>query len=282
MDRIIEEALADWNLRHPVAEEKLDAATSEWRMVFKAVLAFLRHRLSSYDDARHAHPEERERFYREVQRQAQRRYRWLRPDVDPRGTEPPKKEPPTAELLPFDLASRFLSDRYTDKARLLTYGRESKSQRERRAVKAAVGFVEQDIAMVEGLVKSDSFWVGPLKTMCKCAVSVDRYASNHRRDTRLSCPACGSRIWQIKPPVPLGQGRYWRVWVCECTFVSTSLPLPKDSRVLESKLWDMLPSSRLNSRTLETIPRTETTRRNNLRRKRSNSRQLNPGLESLS
>jgi hypothetical protein len=237
-ERIIEEALADWNLRHPAAEEKLDAATSEWSRVFKAVLAYLRHRLSPYDEIRRAHPEERERLYREVQRQAQRRYKWLKPDVDPRGTEPPKKEPPTAETLPFDSAARFLADRYGDKNRLIQYGRESRSPDERRAVKAVVGLVEQDIAMVEGLLKSDSFWIGPLETMGKYAVSVDRFALNHRRDTRLTCPACGSRIWQIKPAVPVGQGRYWRVWVCECTFVSTSLPLPKDSRVMEDKLWD--------------------------------------------
>jgi hypothetical protein len=237
-ERIVEEALADWNLRHPAAEEKLDAATSEWRKVFKAVLAFLRHRLSSYDDAWHDHPEERERFYREVQRQAQRRYKWLRPDADSRMDPPPKEELPAAETLPFDSAARYLADRYTDKNRLIQYGRESRSPDERRAVRECVRYVQEDIEQVEGLVKSDSFWVGPLKTMCKCAVSLDRFASNHRRDTRLSCPACGSRIWQIKPPVPVGQGKFWRVWVCECTFVSIPLPLPRDSYVMEAKLWD--------------------------------------------
>jgi hypothetical protein len=236
-ERIIEEALADWNLRHHAAEEKLDPVASEGRMVFKAVLAYLRHRLSPYDEIRRAHPEERERLYREVQRQAQRRYKWLRPDVDPRGTEPQKKEPPATEILPLDSAARFLANRYGDN-RLLQYERESRSPDERRAVRECVRYVQEDIELAEGLLKSDSFWLGPLETMCKCAVSLDRYTSNHRRDTRLSCPACGSRIWQIKPPVPVGQGRYWRIWVCECTFVSTPLPLPRDSYVMEAKLWD--------------------------------------------
>jgi hypothetical protein len=238
-DRILFEACEDWNLRHAALDEKLDPATSEWPLLFKGTLAYLRHALSNYDEVRRAHPEERERLYREVQRQAQRHYSWLRPDVDPRDKVPKEKPPAAVEKLPFDLAAKFLADRYTDKNRLIQYSRESRSPDERRAVKAVVGFVEEDIAMAERLVKSDSFWIGPLEAMCKYAVSVDRFASNHRRDTRLSCPACGARIWQIKPPVPVGQGRYWRVWICECTFVSIPLPLPRDSRVMEAKLWDV-------------------------------------------
>jgi hypothetical protein len=191
----------------------------------------------TYQAARQKVARSWERLTREVQRQAQRRYRWLRPDVDPR-TEAPKEEPPNAEVLPFDCAASYLADRYTDKNRLIQYGQESRSPDERRAVRECVRYVQEDIEQVEGLLKSDSFWLGPLETMCKYAISIDRYASNHRRDTHLSCPSCRSRIWQIKPPVPIGQGRYWRVWVCECTFVSTSLPLPEGCRVMEAKLWD--------------------------------------------
>jgi hypothetical protein len=234
MSRTIEEALADWNLRH---SEKLDPEGSEWSLVFKAILAFLRHKMSNYDEVRRERPEERERFYREVQGKAQRHYPWLRPEVDPRRAKLSGEElPPAGMSRPFDCAASYLADRYADKNALLSYGRETRSPEERKAVRQVVKYLEEDIAQVEGLFKSDGLWCGTLETGLRYALDFDRFNFNHLRDTRIKCPACGARIWQVKRPVPVGQRLFWRVWRCDCAFAGIPLPLPKDSRVKEGEL----------------------------------------------
>jgi hypothetical protein len=97
--------------------------------------------------------------------------------------------------------------------------------------------VQEDIELAEKLVKSKSLWFGSLESARKWIVPLDHFSPNHLRDTRLQCPACGARIWQIKKAIAVGQGRHWRVWRCDCIFAAASLPLPKDAWITEAKLW---------------------------------------------
>jgi hypothetical protein len=78
--RLIREACATWNLRHP--DDPIHPSKSEWRMVYEAVIAKLRHEFSDYDKT--VNSKNHDQLREEIRAAAKRRYPWLRPDMDPR------------------------------------------------------------------------------------------------------------------------------------------------------------------------------------------------------
>jgi hypothetical protein len=81
LGRLLRESVTDFNLRHP--DYLLDAKSGEWPVLYNVVNAFLRHRLTNYEEqlatARY-NPALRGELVSKIERVACRKYPWLRLD----------------------------------------------------------------------------------------------------------------------------------------------------------------------------------------------------------
>jgi hypothetical protein len=123
--RLRRESVADFNLRHP--DYLLDAKFSDWRVLYRVIHAFIRHRLTDYEEQLGAagyNPALRYQLKTEIENAACRKYSWLRPDRDPRcATEVPK--PPKPQLI-YNRTASYLADLYTQKNRIIGALREKR------------------------------------------------------------------------------------------------------------------------------------------------------------
>src|SRR5271165_3984130 len=116
MRRVIIEACAEWNLRHP-AENHADPESSEWELIYSAVHAFCRHMLTGYEQAL-AQGANRDQLHERISRVACRRYTWLRADTDPRKSSNNGENQELKKDRPFNHFSKELSELVSERSRL--------------------------------------------------------------------------------------------------------------------------------------------------------------------
>jgi hypothetical protein len=119
MQRVLSEACQSWTLHN---SEPADPETSEWSLVYNAVLAYLRHLLTDYHDALRSGAD-RDQLHDEITTAAKRQYPWLRLSVDPRTALEP-----VAKQYGFSERSKTLSKLITEKDHLIRARSELKRQ----------------------------------------------------------------------------------------------------------------------------------------------------------
>jgi hypothetical protein len=80
--RMIEEACANWNMRH--LNHRVSAHKAEWSRIYKAIRPWLRHQFTNYDSLLVTNPELRQELRQELAALIAKTYPWLRLGTDPR------------------------------------------------------------------------------------------------------------------------------------------------------------------------------------------------------
>jgi hypothetical protein len=126
MGRVIAEACAEWNLRHP--NRHADPEASEWVLVYAIVHAFCRHSLSWYEQAL-AEGGDRDQLHEQISRAACRQYTWLRAHIDPRKSLSIGQEQGLEKGRPFNNFSKELSELVSERWRLAMAIKEARRKR---------------------------------------------------------------------------------------------------------------------------------------------------------
>ena len=150
MDRIIREACDSWNIHN---ENKADTVTSEWSLIYNAVLCYLRHMHTRYDSDL-AMGADRDQLKSDIEAAAKRQYAWLRFSIDPRKTEPVQSVTQSPFRI-FDRISSHLSDQVARKDYLTRSLAELKRQRpvnfKERAIEINAEIREIDQSIANGI-----------------------------------------------------------------------------------------------------------------------------------
>jgi hypothetical protein len=246
-ERLIREAVAEWNLRHP-ASQGLDSLQSAWPPIYWAILAFLRHRLTDYDQVLQEsdyNPELRDKLFRQIKGEATRRYPWLRLEADPR-TERKQEAQEERATLPFDKIAAVLAKLYTRKNALTQALREATTRERKNSLRQELIATRELIDSAEkGLKGPELRDLKEDETPCLIGVSSARHyffgprvlSPNHVRPESFSCPKCGVRVMRTKGAIALGQGKRMVFWSCHCLFFA--LPHPARSSI-PSADWNQL------------------------------------------
>jgi hypothetical protein len=231
---MLSEAIADWNLRHSEAEA-LDTRNSEWRRLYWAILAFLRHRLTPYDQTLQESPYDpalRDQLFRRIQAAAHFQYKWLRLETDPRTKETQDK---ADARRPFDRVAADLSDLYTHKNALFQALREARCkgtpplgldslENELAETESRIKRLEQKLPSAES--KEAGRWImsGTLGGSGIISSLLGKLCPNQWMPENFGCPKCGVRVMRTKRAMPLGQGQQVFFWWCRCAFCAVHLP----------------------------------------------------------
>jgi hypothetical protein len=113
MRRILKDACATWNAKHP--DDLVSVDKCEWLKLYAITHAFIRHALSGYDQAL-AEGADRDELQERISRAACRAYPWLRSDTDPRTAA--ETEGKSEDVRPYNAFSKQLSDLAAERARL--------------------------------------------------------------------------------------------------------------------------------------------------------------------
>ena len=247
-----------WSFRH-LEEPALDPTTSPWPSVKGAVLAFLRHRLSAYDDRLRGeyNQELRDELATEVAQAALRRYPWLGKD-DPRPFPEQEKGSPTPV---FTTIARDLAHYHSVRDHLTSAIRDLKREGRHLQVKALqnnLASLETRIARCYGILagpkhtregdrgQSRGFAVPHLpQEMGHYWFLDDRVATPNRYHfLGFRCQECNAPVVQLKQPVDFGQG--WKMLVASCYCHTLAVACPPAGRRLKpvtAKQWDFTKES---------------------------------------
>lgn len=232
--RLVYEAVLTFNMRH--LRDQLDAESSPWIEVHNAVLKFLRHRLSSYDQQLHDHAtfdqEYRDELAAEIRTAAYRKYDWLRKDVDPR----PLPEPPQSRLF-FDRRASELADLHTIKDQLHSAIRDLRCagvdrREEIQSLQLSLAEIEQEIDEKFCLFRTEPATKGTGNCLLGAHNATGYYfggrklSENYTRYAGFRCPNCRAAVMRTKQAVACGQGRRMIAFSCHCLAFSVDPPGP--------------------------------------------------------
>jgi hypothetical protein len=238
--RVIREAVLSWNLRSP---QQIDAETVHWHHLRRVITAFLRHRLTDYDQrleelCRHDQAA-RDGLVQAIYQVATKVYPWFRNDPRPFANLPPDH--------------RFLEQHASEVSKLqnlIEHLRSAIADLSRHPKENQQRLQQLKVRLGEALVKKDKSWeilTTPDHTdFNRC----DRKGASGQCNTRVlrnstgsyyfltpkpltpntykflpfSCPKCGVRVVETKRPRDIGQGKKAYIQTCLCLAVLISPP----------------------------------------------------------
>jgi hypothetical protein len=224
MRRLLREAAITWVLRHP--EHPCDPVTSDWPFVCNVVLAYLRHALTDYD--RLVDPETRDALRAQVQAEARRQYRWLRPEIDPRKN---------AETLQggqkhykvLNEASAQLAELVGARAHLFEARRREKDKAQKALIEQRIKEVEEQIKQRQSLFEKFESPDGAQEPFivwnhpgAGYSFGCRRLPPNYIESAGCKCPGCNKTVMQTKRPLDLGAGIKLVCLSCECMSIAIS------------------------------------------------------------
>jgi hypothetical protein len=234
--RLVCESLVSWGFRH-LDDPYIDAAEAPWPLVRNTVLAFLRHRLTDYDDQLRARCERdeayRDKLVGEIAQAAFLKYPWLSND--------PRPFPQIEDCLFLDRAARELSNLHSLRDHLESAIRDLKrscgSREQITGLEAEVARTKEQITEVYSFLTvpktgEDSEGVYSRSILWPHEDEGDYYFFNSRSlpPNRLNylgfqCPRCQASVAQRKGFVNWGQ-RHDRmiIWSCYCLTYSVYQP----------------------------------------------------------
>jgi hypothetical protein len=245
--RLLSEAVLSWNLRH-MDDALLDPQASPWPVLRGAVLAFLRHNLSAYDEhlrTRCEHdPKFRDELAAQVAAAAYRKYPWLGKD-DPRPFLEPEDDSPS-QL--FTEIARDLAHDHGVRDQLYSAIRDLKRQGKLAQVAALKTTLTQIEKRIERSYKTltgpkyshdthgsqSRGWSFPhlSEEMSRYYFLDDRVVTPNRYDYQgFRCPECNAPVVRLKQPVNFGQG--WRMIVYSCFCHTLAIACPPAGRRLK-------------------------------------------------
>jgi hypothetical protein len=254
-ERLLREAVADFNLRHP--DSRLDAKTSDWSVLYRTIHKFIRHRLTDYEERLGGsgyNQALRDHLVREIEKAACRKYRWLRSDHDPRSETPCEVQEPAKPQLMYNLGAAQLADLYTQKNRIIGALREKRrkgviAELQQQELRQELTKIEAEILRGQILLKPmyDSsysspniYLLGPLEVGKRLySFGTRKLSPNHLRAEDFACPGCGERIWRSKQPIDLGQRKSAVLWLCGCIFFGLP-PAPPGMKLAPLRLEDWI------------------------------------------
>ena len=255
--RLVREAVMACNLRH-LEEKPLDFDSSPWPLIRGALLAFLRHQHSLYNERLRARCEYdkdfRDTLAAQIAAAAFRKYPWLGQD-DPR----PFPEPVSQPELPMDEISSRLADLHSHRDQLLSalrdLRRESACKAMLDALQSEIEEVTADIDRAYNFlsmpkIKSSSDGGGLVRAIVRVheADQLGEYvfyatkqpSPNHLKYLGFHCSRCGASVMRLKQTVAFGQG-FERMVVqsCHCMFLAVMCPKdgPGRLRPLTREIW---------------------------------------------
>jgi hypothetical protein len=250
--RLVQESVLAWNLRH--MDEPLDADTAPWPALRQVVLAWLRHKFSSYEDQlRGEHNQQlRDALAAEVARAAYLKYPWLGKD-DPRPFPQQEDDGPSQLFteLARDLAhDHALKDHVQSAIRdLKREGKLAQVTTLKTALAKIERRIEQSYAALTGPKYSHGdegsqsrAWSFPHlpEEMSRYYFLDDRVVTPNRYDYQgFRCPQCNAPVVRLKQPVNFGQG--WRMIVYSCFCHTLAIACPPAGRRLKPltlERWD--------------------------------------------
>jgi hypothetical protein len=252
--RLVSEGVLSANLRHQ-DEELLDADTSPWPLVRGAVLAFLRHRCSQYDDRlRGEHNQAlRDSLAVEIAREAYRRYPWIAQD-DPRPFAEPQDDTaaPLFTELARDLAhDHGLRDHLSSAIRDLQRGGNKQARIEtlQKALAKIEKRIERNYEILTGpkylpdahggQSRGFSFSRLPEEMGQYCFFDSRVITPNRYHFLGFRCPQCNAPVVQLKQPVNFGQGFRMVVSSCFCrTLACVCPPAGRQLKPVTLEGWD--------------------------------------------
>jgi len=237
--RLLDEAALSWNLRHMDESPLLEADTSPWPLVRGAVLAFLRHRLSAYDDRLRGeyNHELRDELATEIARAAYRRYPWIAKD-DPRPFPEPKDD---GQSQLFTELARDLARDHSTRDHLVSAIRDLK----REGKLAQVAALQTALAKIERRIGHSYRILTEPKYLHDASGSSSRGYGFPHHDEQMGhyyflddravtpnrydylgfyCPQCDARVVRHKQPINFGQGFKMIVHSCYCTTQAAVCP----------------------------------------------------------
>jgi hypothetical protein len=240
--RLVTEAVIAYGLRHQ-QEEYIDEQCAPWPLVRGAVLAFLRHQLTDYDNqllARCGHdPAYRDELARTVQEAAYRKYPWLRDDPRPFSSAESQK----GELF-FDALAKQLADLHSLRAHLASAATDLR--RKGDAPKEHLSVLQDETTRVARQIEELYKFLTKPKTGRDADGDYSRSLTLSRKGKEqeyyfyharplpayrldyigVKCPRCDASVARAKELLNLGQG-YNRVvvWSCHCvTYLAYQAP----------------------------------------------------------
>jgi hypothetical protein len=235
--RLLSEAVLSWNLRH-MDEALLDADTSPWLLVRGALLAFLRHRLSAFEDRlRDEYNQElRDALAAQVEAAAHRKYRWLRDDPRPFPEQLDDSQPRL-----FTELARDLAHDHSVRDQLHSAIRDLKRQGKRAQVETlqnTLAKVERRIRRCYAILTDPKYSHDEHGSQSRgfgfphLPEEIGRYyffddrviVPNRYRYLGFRCQKCDAPVVCYKPTVDFGQGFRMVVHSCFCHTVTAVCP----------------------------------------------------------
>jgi hypothetical protein len=240
--RLIREATLSWSLRH-LDEPKLDPEASPWPLLRTALLAYLRHNLSGYDErlrTRYEHdPKYRDELAAQVAAAAYRKYRWLRDDPRPFPEQPDDSQPRL-----FTELARNLAHYHSSRDHLTSAIRDLK----REGKQAQVAELQRTLAKIEQRIADNyAILTGPKYSYGLSGEGESRafgfphlpeemghyfffdnrpITPNRYHYLGFRCPQCGVPVVKYKQRVDFGQGFRMIVHSCHCHTTACVCPPP--------------------------------------------------------
>ncbi len=254
--RIVSEAILSHNLRHPDGP-RLDLESSPWPELHAAVLRFLRHQLTDYDEElRHRC---RDKVYRDqlaaaVTQAAHRQYTWLRIDRDPR----PFQQEESHDLL-FDQLAKTLAQLHTARDHIESAIRTLKRtapdhKAELQRLQKELTLIKEEISYRYSLLTNEVpspdfsravFFRHSPSLVGSYLFAGHKLAESHTRYAGFRCQFCHLAVMRSKRALPLGQGRLAVVYSCGCQSYALEPPAPHyRSEPVTADFWQKLGTER--------------------------------------
>lgn len=256
--RILNESVLSWNLRHP--ESLMDVNTSSWDKLRTVTLAFLRHRMTDYDqrlrDLCEYDPDARNGLARAIHDVAWKIYPWFQ--NDPR---------------PFPLVEsdhRYLNRHAEETSKmqnLIEHLRSAIKDLSRQPFGNKAQIRELKKMLTEALTKKETSWgiltepthtersqMTPFGLAGECRAIMMNNRTNAYCFHRLQppspniykflffcCPRCKARVIESKRPLDIGQGKRAIIQSCFCIYRIISAP-PNGGRLVPgtAESWEYL------------------------------------------
>jgi hypothetical protein len=227
MGRILKDACATWNVRHP--DDLLSVDTCDWSKLYAIVHAFIRHQFCSYDAALAAGAN-RDELQQRISRAACRQYAWLRVDHDPRGDVDAAPEPEAER--PFNHFSRRLSDLVSLRSQITIGIHDTRKNRaagwreELAALEETLADVTEQIDKLTRLctAKDQPMDDGVLVSGICTTQRVRGYdfagrvlAACYTKSAGFHCHECGKTVMRTKVAIPVGAGKRQVAFSCVCS-----------------------------------------------------------------
>jgi hypothetical protein len=245
--RLVLEAVTAWRFRH-LDEEYLDVDSAPWASIRGAVLAFLRHNLTDYDERLRVRCERDEAYRDDLAEQiaqvALRRYPWL--------TKDPRPFPKSEDSLFLDAAAKELASLHSIHDHLFSAIKDLKrtgnSQGQITALQRMAASVKERIRQIYSFLIAPKISADGDHSRALLMPRTDRRdyyffseqvpPPNRLVYTGFQCPRCNASVARRKQTIAWGQG-YDRVlvWSCHCLTYSVYKPPGRSIAPMMAEDW---------------------------------------------